>query len=234
MMKSIITEWRLMNIAVCLLFIVNVISCRSKLPFPGDNNGNDYFQETTIINQSNPAKALVGTYQAVQIDWSHSDLPGFKIEGSLTYNKVDTNFIKSQYYLQVETTPASDSIQLSFWGDGFGGLIRKRDLGRFMTTEVIPRIHSVNSLTNYTLDSWQFGTALDLHQINVSRFAYATKTELSFKMILCQLTDPSRAGQDNIVVNIRNQSAPSDKARTMQAWGEMTFTRTSTGILLDR
>lgn len=186
-------------------------------------------QQNELLNSSYLTVSLSGTYRAVVIDWERFNISDYKSEGTLTYGPPDTNFIKSRYYLQVDPTVGKDSIQLTFWGDGYGGLVDKRNIGRSKVTQTIPRTRG-----GYTLDSWQFGISADPNQIHVSRLAYSDKTELSLGMTLCRVIDKSRADYGKIVMKIQGQSGPTDVPRTMQPWGHFTFTRRSTGVLENR
>lgn len=188
-------------------------------------------QQTELLNDASLPVAVSGTYQAVVIRWERFNNSDYKNEGFLTY---DTPSIESNYYLQVEPTVGKDSIQLTFWGNGYGGEIAKRNLGRFKVTKVLSRNKSGDEATGYTLDSWQFGSALDLNQIHIARLAYATKTELSYGMTLCRILDKSRADYGQIAMNITGQSDPTSNPRNLNPWGHFTFTRRSTGTLLNR
>lgn len=188
-------------------------------------------QQTELLNDASLPVAVSGTYQAVVIRWERFNNSDYKNEGFLTY---DTPSIESNYYLQVEPTVGKDSIQLTFWGNGYGGEIAKRNLGRFKVSQVLSRTKSGDEATGYTLDSWQFGSALDLNQIHIARLAYANKTELSYGMTLCRILDKSRADYGQIAMNITGQSDPTSNPRNLNPWGHFTFTRRSTGTLLNR
>ena len=188
-------------------------------------------QQTELLNDASLPVALSGTYQAVVIRWERFNNSDYKNEGFVTY---DTPSIESNYYLQVDPTVGKDSIQLTFWGNGYGGEIPKRNLGRFKVTQVLSPNKSGDEATGYTLDSWQFGSALDLNQIHIARLAYANKTELSYGMTLCRILDKSRADYGQIAMNITGQSDPTSNPRNLNPWGHFTFTRRSTGTLMNR
>ncbi|GAB4053147.1 hypothetical protein [Spirosoma sp.] len=188
-------------------------------------------QQTELLNDASLPVAVSGTYQAVVIRWERFNNSDYKNEGFVTY---DTPSIESNYYLQVDPTVGKDSIQLTFWGNGYGGEIAKRNLGRFKVSQVLSRTKSGDEATGYTLDSWQFGSAPDLNQIHIARLAYANKTELSYGMTLCRILDKSRADYGQIAMNITGQSDPTSNPRNLNPWGHFTFTRRSTGTLLNR
>ena len=217
---------------IALLLVCQLSACRKSKVSPDGSDPDSLTlkaQQNEILNSSFLPVALSGQYRAVVIDWERFNISDYKSEGTLTYGPPDTNFIKSRYYLQVDSTVGKDSIQLTFWGDGYGGIIDKRNVGRFKVTETIPR-----KRRGYTLDSWQFGVSADPNQIHVSRLAYSDKTELSLGMTLCRVIDKSRADYGKIVMKIQGQSGPTDVPRTMQPWGHFTFSRRSTGVLEDR
>ena len=191
-------------------------------------------QQTELLNDASLPVAVSGTYQAVVIRWERFNNSDYHDEGFLTFDKPDTNFIKSTYYLQVDPTLGKDSVQLTFWGNGYGGEIAKRNLGRFKVSQVLPRSKSGDAATGYTLDSWQFGSAVDLNQIHIARMAYPAKTELSYGMTLCRILNKSRADYGQIAMNITGQSDPTSNPRNLNPWGHFTFTRRSTGTLLNR
>ena len=188
-------------------------------------------QQTELLNDASLPVALSGTYQAVVIRWERFNNSDYKDEGFLTY---DAPAIDSKYYLQVDPTSGKDSIQLTFWGNGYGGEITKRNLGRFKVSQVLNRTKSGDAATGYTLDSWQFGSAVDLNQIHIARMAYANKTELSYGMTLCRILDKSSADYGQIAMNITGQSDPTSNPQKLNPWGHFTFTRRSTGTLLNR
>lgn len=188
-------------------------------------------QQTELLNDASLPVAVSGTYQAVVIRWERFYNSDYKDEGFLTY---DTPTIDSKYYLQVDPTIGKDSVQLTFWGNGYGGEIPKRNLGRFKVSQILSRTKSGGAATGYTLDSWQFGSALDLNQIHIARMAYANKTELSYGMSLCRVLDKSRADYGQIAMNITGQSDPTSNPQKLNPWGHFTFTRRSTGTLLNR
>ena len=217
---------------LALLLVWHLTACRRGGVSP-DGSDPDALtlkaQQNELLNSPFLAVGLSGTYRAVVIDWERFNTSDYKSEGTLTYGPPDTNFIKSRYYLQVAPTVGKDSIQLTFWGDGYGGIIDKRNVGPFKVTQTIPR-----TIRGYTLDSWQFGVSADPNQIHVSRLAYSNKTELSLGMTLCRVIDKSRADYGKIVMKIQGQLGPTDVPRTMQPWGHFTFTRRSTGVLENR
>jgi hypothetical protein len=216
-----------------LLLIGQLIACKKGGVSPdGDPDALTLkAQQTELLNDASLPVAVSGTYQAVVIRWERFNNSDYKNEGFLTY---DTPSIESNYYLQVDPTVGKDSIQLTFWGNGYGGEIAKRNLGRFKVSQVLSRTKSGDEATGYTLDSWQFGSALDLNQIHVARLGYANKTELSYGMTLCRILDKSRADYGQIAMNITGQSDPTSNPRNLNPWGHFTFTRRSTGTLLNR
>lgn len=220
---------------LALLLVCQLSACRRGGVSP-DGSDPDALtlkaQQNELLNSPYLPVALSGTYQAVVINWERFNISDYVTEGRLTYSTPDTNVIKSKYYLQVEPTVGQDSIQLTFWGTGYGGAINKRSLGRFKVSQTIPRTYY--AALDYALDSWQFGTRNDLNQVHGTRRAYPDQTELGLAMTLCRVIDKSRADYGQIVMNIKGQSGPTDSPRTMQPWGHITFTRRSTGALLNR
>ena len=235
MFNVLITKFKLRITPLLMLLLIGQLTACKKGGVSPDGDPDELTlkaQQTELLNDASLPVAVSGTYQAVVIRWERFNNSDYKDEGFLTY---DTPTIDSKYYLQVDPTVGKDSIQLTFWGNGnIEGEIAKRNLGRFKVSQVFSRNKSGDAATGYTLDSWQFGSAVDLNQIHIARMAYANKTELSYGMTLCRILDKSRADYGQIAMNINGQSEPTSNPQTLNPWGHFTFTRRSTGTLLSR